>query len=199
MTSPRSHIVDVTAPIELVPVLDVMSLKDLGEVPLRLDGYAHLVRLDRPSSVDSITRVVAATRPPGRAELSLDGGYAMLAGSEVLFTPQCCGDLGTLGDWEEAMRGSGEDWSELWIGHPCLAYRRDGDALLLQGYVEPGETATCPLPDEPIYRLEIEALAVAVFAARLLCLELAPRLEEALRNAGYARSSDLVARLLGLS
>lgn len=71
---------------------------------------------------------------------ALSGGYALVDGSEVLLEPNCCGDLGNLSDWREALRRDGAEWEDLWIGHPQLCFRlREDDAEIkeTQEYEQP--------------------------------------------------------------
>ena len=47
----------------------------------------------------------------------------------VLIEPGCCGDLGNVASWREAVGHRQPEWRPLWIGHPALSvlYRaRDG-------------------------------------------------------------------------
>jgi hypothetical protein len=81
-------------------------------------------QLQDPATLSKILEVHFAGDPiPSDPEetLPLSGGFALLHGEEVVVLPRCCGDL----QQEHAE-------PTLWIGHPSLSVRREGDVLFLQ-------------------------------------------------------------------
>jgi hypothetical protein len=71
--------------------------------------------------------------PADPEEMSaLSGGFALLHEAEVITLPGCCGDLGDLANWAQAVQQESVEPAMLWIGHPWLSVRRDGDVLWLQ-------------------------------------------------------------------
>jgi hypothetical protein len=89
------------------------------------------------------------------------GGLALFVDGELLITPSCCGDLGDLSAWEEAVTTRPQEGT-LWIGHPDLKVSFTERLVTLR---ETWET-----PIEPDHLVEVtvpnDQLAVAVAAAR---------------------------------
>jgi hypothetical protein len=51
---------------------------------------------------------------------SLSGGYVLEAGTTFLSTPNCCGSIRDIREWEDASNWTNTDEMYLWIGHPQL-------------------------------------------------------------------------------
>jgi hypothetical protein len=100
--------------------------------------------------------------PSNSEEVSaLSGGFALLHDAEVIVLPGCCGDLGNLADWTQAVRHESAEPAMLWIGHPWLSVRRDGEVLCLQ------EEHEAPQPEPPrSFRIAPAALGEAIDDAR---------------------------------
>jgi hypothetical protein len=91
-------------------------------------------QLQDPATLSKILEVHFAGDPiPSDPEetLPLSGGFALLHGEEVVVLPRCCGDLGDLENWTRALQHEHAE-PTLWIGHPSLSVRREGDVLFLQ-------------------------------------------------------------------
>ena len=58
------------------------------------------------------------------------GGIVVEEGDDLLIEPTCCGDIGNIVEWEGIFESESNDWTQLWIGHPWLFYRKEN------GYVE---------------------------------------------------------------
>src|SRR5690606_11294076 len=79
--------------------------------------------------------------------------------------PQCCGEIGDLRGWIEAVRHADATWREVWIGHPCLVARRTGSRIELSEGVEPGGSPVAPAEGQPVYSIDRDALAEALAGA----------------------------------
>lgn len=62
--------------------------------------------------------------------LPFSGGYALCIGEQVMITPRCCGDLGDIAQWRFAAGYREAAVATMWIGHPGLEIRLDGDLLV---------------------------------------------------------------------
>ena len=64
--------------------------------------------------------------------VALSGGLCPMNGKEVLFEPQCCGDLAAIHEWQERVATTGPDYEDLWIGHPSARVRRTGTTMVFE-------------------------------------------------------------------
>jgi hypothetical protein len=119
-----------------------------------------------------------------------DGGLALCEGGHVLVEPSCCVDLGNLSDWRQPAAYRGEAWQMLWVGHPWLSVRSDGDGLVLSG---PHESS------DPVARWLVgpAELARAVALAQAELEGLAARLRPALPTVDGGAAA-VARRLAGL-
>jgi len=74
------------------------------------------------------------------------GGYVLRSNDEILFTPQCCCDLGDLEYWEEIVEISSIDWQCIVMGHAMMEARRVGEKIEIRENHEYGN-------HEPIFEL----------------------------------------------
>ncbi len=122
-----------------------------------------------------------------------DGGLALvdLLGN-VLVEPQCCADLENLTDWHEAADYRGERWQMLWVGHPWLSVRFDGERLILSDLHE---------SEKPVVRWSInvnelqQALLDVERELRRFAGEIALIL---LRHGFHGNSQSMAEKLVGL-
>ncbi|WP_411811133.1 hypothetical protein ACLB9Y_13785 [Chryseobacterium scophthalmum] len=57
--------------------------------------------------------------------IAFDGGIVLKNDGQVLITPTCCGDIGNIKEWKKMLDRKTSDWSEMWIGHPWIFYRKE--------------------------------------------------------------------------
>lgn len=62
---------------------------------------------------------------------ALSGGCAVVSAESVLVEPTCCGDLKGWHEWKSAAANRESAWRMLWIGHPWLSVRSEGDDRVL--------------------------------------------------------------------
>ncbi len=92
---------------------------------------------------------------------ALYGGFIIEHDWGYACEPECCGDLRDLCQWHSAHEMKPEDgWRPVWIGHPQVFVRDDGDRLLISEKSD-------ELPANPIalYSVDREALREAVSGA----------------------------------
>ncbi len=123
----------------------------------------------------------------------LEGGYVLRSRGSVHIVPTCCGDLDDLYDWERAVRHCGSEWRMLWIGHPWVSIKTDGDRFVLS---EPHEDDAGAKPRLTVSQ---EALTQAVARAReqrdRFRVRLVPALEKVIASEG--RIDQVVDALTG--
>lgn len=65
-----------------------------------------------------------------------DGGILLKKDNELLLEPQCCADLEDIKNWEYIFENSSSDWSQLWIGHPYVYYRKFEGKIEFSDYTD---------------------------------------------------------------
>jgi len=65
-----------------------------------------------------------------------NGGLILKKDDEILLEPTCCVDLADLKDWECVFENNSSGWSQLWIGHPYVFYRKNEGKIEFSEYTE---------------------------------------------------------------
>lgn len=89
-----------------------------------LSDFAKLAQV-----LQRLVEAEALASPDDQAALS--GGFAVVSAGRVLVEPNCCGDLKDWHEWQSAASYRDPTWRILWIGHPWLSARAEGDDLIL--------------------------------------------------------------------
>jgi hypothetical protein len=112
--------------------------------------------------------------------IELRGGYALFSAGHPVIEPTCCGDIGNLDDWEEALRERPASGT-IWIGHPSLLVEFGAATLVLRYEHQPGEEFELPI--DSLARAAARAREeLAAFAGALL-----PTVKAVVRNDAHAR------------
>ncbi len=115
----------------------------------------------------------------------LEGGLTLFSERKLLVRPTCCSDLGNLSEWRDAAGYRDPEWRMLWIGHPWLSVRYEGNLLVIS---EPHESDTASAR----WAVDAGVLDRAVDAAEVELERFSRRLEQELVDLG---SGDLARRL----
>jgi hypothetical protein len=126
------------------------------------------------------------------ASPDLDGGLALRSGGDVLIESACCGDLGNLSEWRQAVVYREPGWKMVWVGHPWVSVRFEAGRLVFSG---PHES------DTPTARWSVTpgALGRAVAAAEAELDGFARKVRSALGDMGVANAGMVARRLAGLA
>jgi len=124
--------------------------------------------------------------------LPLDGGLALRCRSQnALIEPGCCGDLGNVAGWRNAVGYRQGEWHPLWIGHPSLSTLYRAPRLIISSPHDAEDPtsrwAVCP-----------DQLQVAIEGAEIELERFAGRIAEALPPAYEADPHLLGRKLAGL-
>jgi len=65
-----------------------------------------------------------------------DGGILLKENDEILIEPTCCSDLENLKDWQYIFENNSSEWSQLWIGHPWVFYKKEDEKIQFSDYTE---------------------------------------------------------------
>ncbi|MCX8524210.1 hypothetical protein OF897_09785 [Chryseobacterium formosus] len=63
-----------------------------------------------------------------------DGGIVLTDKDKILIEPNCCGDIGNIDEWQRILDSTTSDWSDLWIGHPWIFYRKQNGKVQFSDY-----------------------------------------------------------------
>lgn len=160
-----------------VPVRELEDGETLGKILRTLVGDS----IDLESPVDMEGCPVLA------------GGLALFSEGKLLVTPTCCSDLGNLSEWRDAAGHRDSEWRMLWIGHPWLSVRYEGNLLVLS---EPHESDT----PSGLWTVDAGVLDRAVDTAEVELERFSRRLERVLTDLGSGdQARRLARRLAGLA
>lgn len=67
---------------------------------------------------------------------SFNGGLILMKNDDVLIEPTCCSDLENLKNWQYIFENDSVEWSELWIGHPWIFYKKENGKIQFSDYTE---------------------------------------------------------------
>ena len=66
----------------------------------------------------------------------LIGGIVLKENNKILLEPMCCGDLENTKNWEHIFETEIGKWTQLWIGHPWVYYKRNNGMIDFSDYTE---------------------------------------------------------------
>lgn len=66
----------------------------------------------------------------------LSGGIVLKENGILHIEPMCCSDIGTTKDWEQIFVTTTDNWTQLWIGHPWVFYKRSNGRIEFSDYTE---------------------------------------------------------------
>jgi hypothetical protein len=181
-------IIEIDSDIRLAPVVEW----PIGEPPSDWPTIGTFVELGAINTVDAIRDLVLATYPriqEGIIPTAFNGGFCLMSNTSVLIEPQCCGSLADLRSWDIAaalnlQKSQSADcligWIRLWIGHPQLVARPNGDSVLLSVDDDLDSAPPLPVGDGPFWNVRADALRRAVSEAANILDGVAPRLSRSL-------------------
>lgn len=160
--------------VSLIPVLEGFYYTNRPEnIPLaQIDDFSDVIaELDIPNSVDF----------PPLDEIRVDSwklafyvysGYELRHHDTIILSPQCCGDLSNIEDWEAVCRYRGEKWTMLWMGHPWSNARYEDSRITLTELWEEdidADTRTYSISPQKLTKLVSEAKVITeIFLSELV-------------------------------
>lgn len=124
------------------------NIEKLGLVPL-FEGSMQipLGQVSDPTFIKKILKSSMAMDEARESDLEgmkklLGGGLALYDDQDLKVWPQCCGELSDIEGWRKAATQATTEWKMLWIGHPWISYRQEGEWLLLSDYHEDAPPST---------------------------------------------------------
>ena len=68
--------------------------------------------------------------------VALSGGIVIQNNNEILIEPTCCGDISDIQNWEEIRNTELNKWTQLWIGHPWVFYKKNDNYITISDYTD---------------------------------------------------------------
>jgi len=65
-----------------------------------------------------------------------NGGLLLKKDKQFLLEPQCCADLEDIKNWEYIFENNSSEWTQLWIGHPHIFYRKNEGKIEFSDYTD---------------------------------------------------------------
>lgn len=66
--------------------------------------------------------------------MPFDGGIVLKENDKILIKPTCCGDIGNIKEWQRILENESKEWSDLWIGHPFVFYKKENGKIQFSDY-----------------------------------------------------------------
>lgn len=90
--------------------------------------------------------------------IAFDGGIVLKDNDQVLITPTCCGDIRNIKEWKKIFDNKTSDWSEIWIGHPWIFYKKENGKIQFSDYSELNIKDTIDI--QPIFEVKESELKI---------------------------------------
>ncbi|WP_123892004.1 MULTISPECIES: hypothetical protein [Chryseobacterium] len=117
-----------------------ISILDLNLKLIEEDSYFVDIETIDDENLKIILKIVFDDRDIDIEEenylMLFDGGILLKKDNELLLEPQCCADLEDIKNWEYIFKNSSSDWSQLWIGHPWIFYKKENGKIQFSDYTE---------------------------------------------------------------
>lgn len=107
-------------PIELGSYL--VDINKIGEVELKTILQKTIKDIDLSDFQEGVRRIF--------------GGIVIVENDKVIIEPTCCGDMSDIQNWEEIEKSESNKWTQLWIGHPWVFYKRTGNYIVISDYTD---------------------------------------------------------------
>ncbi|AZA82288.1 hypothetical protein C1637_09260 [Chryseobacterium lactis] len=65
---------------------------------------------------------------------AFDGGIVLTIDDEIKIAPNCCSDIGNIAEWQRIFEKETTGWSDLWIGHPWIFYKKENGKIQFSDY-----------------------------------------------------------------
>lgn len=116
---------------------EVVSKLDLGFHNIKKDSYLVDIETIDEENLQMIleTNLQEIDLEKFEDEVPIfDGGIVLTENDKILIEPNCCGDIGNINEWQRILDNKTSDWSDLWIGHPWIFYRKQNGKVQFSDY-----------------------------------------------------------------
>ena len=107
-------------PIELGSYL--VDINKIGESELKTILKKELKDIDLSDFEEYVGQIV--------------GGIVIVENDKIILEPTCCGDISDIQNWEEIEKSELDKWTQLWIGHPWVFYKKTNNHIALSDYTD---------------------------------------------------------------
>lgn len=127
----------------------------------------------------------------------LSGGIVLKAHNTFLIEPMCCGDLESIQNWEQIFEQTTDDWTQLWIGHPWIYFKKHKESIEFSDYTELSRHELSQVKTR--FSVATAALSSEVKKIRKQHNELADNIHKVLEKMGIAHAAIIAALMTGNS
>ena len=107
-------------PIELGSYL--VDINKIGESELKTIIKKELKNVDLSDFQEYVGQII--------------GGIVVLENEKIILEPTCCGDISNIQNWEQVGNAELNKWTQLWIGHPWIFYKRTDNYIAISDYTD---------------------------------------------------------------
>jgi hypothetical protein len=90
--------------------------------------------------------------------MPFDGGIVLKSNDKILLKPTCCGDIGIIKEWQRILENESKEWTDLWIGHPYVFYKKENGKIQFSDYSDLNLSEFLNI--EPIFEIEESNLRI---------------------------------------
>ncbi|MET3538833.1 hypothetical protein [Chryseobacterium limigenitum] len=90
--------------------------------------------------------------------MPFDGGIVLKKNDEILIKPTCCGDISNIKEWQRILENESKEWSDLWIGHPSVFYKKENGKIQFSDYSDLNLNEFLDI--QPIFEIEESNLRI---------------------------------------
>lgn len=124
------------------------------------------------------------------------GGLVLADGDKIILSPNCCGKLSDINEWETILNSQEDKWHGLWIGHPYAFFKRMDEKIYLTGAIGiPGENTRAG-DEDILFSFDRSELQKAIRGARVEMLKFRKRLVNVLKPALAVKNLEKFSEIL---
>lgn len=128
--------------------------------------------------------------------IAFDGGIVLKDNGQVLIIPTCCGDIGNIKEWQQIFENKTSDWSEIWIGHPWIFYKKENGKIQFSDYSELNIKDVTDM--KPIFEVDESELKIEFEKVKQHRINFKNRIAEVLEKMNFENSERMSELMTGI-
>lgn len=128
--------------------------------------------------------------------MPFDGGIVLKKDHKILIKPTCCGDIGNVKEWQRIFENKTSDWSEIWIGHPWIFYRRENGKIQFSDYSDLNLKEFIDI--KPIFEIDESELKIELEKAKQHQIKFKNKITEVLKKMNIESAEKISELMIGM-